>query len=318
MSEALARGRRLVSLRERAIPFGVTRRALTLLFLLLAAVPAYFLLRPAPPPPQPSIGAPRVLFVGNSYTFGAGSPVHRYRAGTVTNLNGDGVGGVPALFKAFAEQRGLRYDVALETAGGRDLRWHWSNRASRLDHAWDHVVLQEWSTLNKSRTGSPDYPAYVRRFADMFAARNPRVRIHLTAIWPRADQIYPAEGAWHGTPISAQALAFDAEARRAAAQPGIAGVLPLGRAFLRAFDAGFADPDPYDGVAFDRVSLWTFDHYHGSSFAYYLEALIVFGRITGQDPRLLGREEVAGQDLGLSRDQAERLQQIAWETLSAE
>ena len=45
--------------------------------------------------------AETMLFVGNSFTFGAYSPVWHYRAGSVTDLNGGGVGGVPALFKLY-------------------------------------------------------------------------------------------------------------------------------------------------------------------------------------------------------------------------
>ena len=46
-----------------------------------------------------------IVFIGNSFTFGANSAVHFYRAETVTDLNGAGpngktVGGVPAMFKA--------------------------------------------------------------------------------------------------------------------------------------------------------------------------------------------------------------------------
>ncbi len=49
---------------------------------------------------------PSVVFIGNSFTYGFGSPVRFYRAGIVTDLNhGDvgheDVGGVPALFKMF-------------------------------------------------------------------------------------------------------------------------------------------------------------------------------------------------------------------------
>ena len=54
--------------------------------------------------------APRaetILFVGNSFTYGAYSPVWKYRAGTVTDLNNEGVGGVPALFKLFTQEAGL-------------------------------------------------------------------------------------------------------------------------------------------------------------------------------------------------------------------
>ena len=38
-----------------------------------------------------------ILFVGNSFTFGAGSPVRKYHPDQVTDLNGEGIGGVPAL-----------------------------------------------------------------------------------------------------------------------------------------------------------------------------------------------------------------------------
>lgn len=50
---------------------------------------------------------PSILFVGNSFTFSAGSAAMFYRAETVTDLNNEGIGGVPALFKSFADQAGL-------------------------------------------------------------------------------------------------------------------------------------------------------------------------------------------------------------------
>ena len=59
-----------------------------------------------------------VLFIGNSFTYAHASPVRFYRSGTVTDLNGEGIGGVPALFKSFTQQAGLDYDVSLETRGG--------------------------------------------------------------------------------------------------------------------------------------------------------------------------------------------------------
>ena len=47
---------------------------------------------------------PTVLFIGNSFTYGHGSPVRFYRSDTVTDLNNTGIGGVPALFKSFPKQ----------------------------------------------------------------------------------------------------------------------------------------------------------------------------------------------------------------------
>jgi hypothetical protein len=61
-----------------------------------------------------------------------------------------------------------------------------------------------------------------------------------------------------------------------------------------------ADPDPYDGVSFGQVDLWGWDHYHASAYGYYLEALVVFGGVTGRDPRSLGEQETSAVDLGLS------------------
>jgi len=91
--------------------------------------------------------------------------------------------------------------------------------------------------------------------------------------------------------------------------------VPVGEAFNRAIAVGFADANPYDGIEPGKVNLWTVDHYHASTYGYYLEALMVFGRVTGRDPRSLGNEERAGMELGLSRAQIGALQQIAGEEL---
>ena len=78
--------------------------------------------------PADAQSAPSILFVGNSFTFGSGSAVRFYRADTVTDLNNEGIGGVPALFKSFADQAGLSYDVYLETRGGSGLDFHLENK----------------------------------------------------------------------------------------------------------------------------------------------------------------------------------------------
>lgn len=93
------------------------------------------------------------------------------------------------------------------------------------------------------------------------------------------------------------------------------GVIPVGESWLRAMQAGVADPNPYDGIEFGKVSLWTHDHYHGSTHGYYLEALMIFGDLTGLDPRSLGKGERAAFELGLSGDQAVALQQVAYDEL---
>jgi len=274
----------------------------------------------APPPVTPTRDTRTILFIGNSFTFGANSPVRNWRANTVTDLNGTGYGGVPALFKAFTEQVGLDYQVSLEVQGGRTLGYHYNQRRRLFDRAWDVVVLQEYSTLDPDRPGNPRaYINDVARLSRLFARANPRVQIQLTATWSRADQVYRTPGGpWSGKPITLMALDLRAAADRArAVNPLVTGVLPVGQAWNRAFLTGVADPNPYDGVNFGQIDLWSFDQYHASTAGYYLEALVVFGRVTGVDPTTLGSGEQAADTLGLSREQASALQRIARDQLAA-
>src|SRR5580704_3472750 len=67
-----------------------------------------------------------ILFVGNSFTFGDKSAVRTFHPERVTNLNKDGNGGVPALFKTFATEAGLDYDVSMDTSPGKSLEWHYT------------------------------------------------------------------------------------------------------------------------------------------------------------------------------------------------
>ena len=97
----------------------------------------------------------------------------------------------------------------------------------------------------------------------------------------------------------------------------IAGVIEVGSAWNRAIDTGFADPNPYDGIEPGKVDLWAYDNYHASSFGYYIEALMVFGSVTGKDPLSLGPRETAALELGISPAQAVAMQQIAHDELAS-
>jgi hypothetical protein len=188
-----------------------------------------------------------------------------------------------------------------------------------VDRAWDVVILQELSTLDRDKPGDPtDYRTYAPLFAQMFAKTNPGVEIQLMATWARADLVYGKGSPWSGKPVAAMAL----DLRRAtdgvrALSPLFRGVLPVGEAWNRAMSAGLADPNPFDGVAFGQVDLWTYDNYHASIHGYYLEALIVFGRVTGRDPVSLGANERAADDLGIDPKVAVALQKIAHDQLAA-
>lgn len=267
----------------------------------------------------PAAPAKTILFVGNSFTQGAHSAVRRYRPDTVTDLTNDGTGGVPAIFKLMTQEAGLNYTVSLETQGGKGLDFHYETRRALLDRRWDVVVLQDFSTLDSTKPGDPGLLlTYSRLLAAMFRQRNPTVRIEFSSTWSRADETYRPRGHWFGKPITAMALDLRTGANLALANRTIDGIIPVGEAWNRAFSEGVADPNPYDGTDFGKVDLWTYDQYHASIAGYYLEALMVFGKVTGLDPRSLGAKEKAADDLGLSPRLAASLRDIAFRQIEAE
>lgn len=267
--------------------------------------------------------AKTILFVGNSFTFGAGSAAHYYKSETVTDLNppdakGRTVGGVPAMFKSFTRQVGLDYDVSLETVGGKGMDFHFAEKRALIDKPWDVVVMHGYSTMDQANPGNPALlVTSAKQMTDMFRARNPKADVWLTATWSRADQTYPDGKPWHGKPIQQMGKDIATGYAQAAKAANATGIVPAGLAWNRAFETGIADDNPYDGIAYGKVDLWTHDSYHASAYGYYLEALLVFGRVTGKDPLSLGETETVAEDMGFSKTQTRALQQIAHDELAA-
>ena len=86
----------------------------------------------------------------------------------------------------------------------------------------------------------------------------------------------------------------------------------------RAIAGGLADPNPFDGIEPGKIDLWAPDNYHASVYGYYLEALTIFGSVTGRDPRSLGANEYVAKELGIGADTAAALQKVAAESQVAE
>ena len=266
-----------------------------------------------------STAVPSVLFIGNSFLFGSGSAVRFYRADTVTDLNREGIGGVPALFKSFAQQAGLEYDVSLETRGGSGLDFHLANKLPEIgSRPWDNVVMHGFSLLDAARPRDPaKLIATSKQMADYLRGKNPKVEIFLISTWPRADQVYPEKGAWQGQGVEAMGRDVRAAYDQAAKGAGIKTVIPVGESWVRAMQTGVADPNPYDGIEAGKLNLWTYDSYHASTHGYYLQALMIFGTLTGKDPRSLGDNECSAFELGMSRAEVKSLQQVAFDQLGA-
>jgi hypothetical protein len=290
----------------------------------------------------PAWAGTSILFIGNSFTYGALTPaVQNYKVGTVTDLNwasgtvsngvGSQIGGVPALFKQMTVDAGLSYDVSLETYPGSNLDTHYDELARRalIDKSWDKVVMHGQSNLD---FGAPNNPAKISQYTAllgaMFQARNPSVDISLTATWSRADLTIasgsntcatnPSSSPWCGAAITQMGIDVQAgyDFVKAANPSIVSRINPVGLAWNNALNAGFADPNPYDGTSPGQVNLWASDSYHASTFGYYLHALTVFGEVTGLSPTVLGFDTVA-HDLGFTQAQALAMQGFAAQAIAA-
>jgi hypothetical protein len=263
----------------------------------------------------------KILFIGNSFTFGYGSASIVYRADSINDLNNKGGGGIPALFKSFADQSNVDYSVYTQTQGGAALDFHLEQKLDLIgSESWDKVVMHGFSTLDSGKPGNPAMLIDTAgKMADFVHKLNPNVQVFLTSTWTRADLVYQADKHWSNTPIEKMALDVrEGNNKAMAASPYIIGVNPVGEAWTRAMKMGIADENPYNGIDFGKVSLWTWDHYHSSTYGDYLHALVVFGNLTGIDPRTLGEHECSALELGISKKLAKQLQQAAFEQLNSE
>src|SRR5471030_1768847 len=269
------------------------------------------------------VEAKTILFVGNSFTFGANSAAHYYKPDTVTDLNGPDakgktVGGVPAFFKAFTKEAGVDdYTVNVETVGGKGMDFHYAQKRALLDKPWDVVVMHGYSTLDIDHPGNPALlVSSAKTITDMFRAKNAKSDIWLSATWSRADQTYPDGKPWHGKPIQQMGVDIAGAYALAAKTAKVTGVVPVGLAWNRAIDTGVAGDNPYAGIPAGKINLWSWDSYHASAYGYYLEALLVFAKVTGKDPLSLGDTETVADDMGFSKPQTHALQQIAHDQLA--
>jgi hypothetical protein len=135
----------------------------------------------------------RILFVGDSYTFGRVDPVESYNAANVHDLTaGFAVadptgtnsyephpwGGVPGIFKELTTEAGLNYDVSISARNAASLRGQfldtasatWDLRGNVASQKWNVVVLQDLSDVslpaNRGKNANnAQFQAYVNQFS---------------------------------------------------------------------------------------------------------------------------------------------------------
>jgi hypothetical protein len=264
-------------------------------------------------------------------------------------------GGVPGVFQVLAAHAGVEVDVQHSLRGGATLRGHylntnpagWDMRANIASQRWDIVVLQGNSTEAVPRAGGDlaQFNVYVDKLerwvhdgnaeeyreSQLFPGGSNTLRripanpnangdaaVYLYQTWARPDLVYPAGGPYAGESLETMTQELrDAYADAALRNGRIAGVAPVGEAFMRAVQSGVAQRNPYEPAGRAVDLWWEEDQFHSSKYGSYLSALVLFGSLTRIDPVSFGAAERAAGELGIEPLRALQLQAVASQQLRA-
>jgi hypothetical protein len=259
----------------------------------------------------------KILFVGNSFTQGGSEPAASYNNSAITDLNGTSIGGVPGIFKKMVDQSGLNYDVNVEAVGGQTLKFHIDYKSAIIaDPKWNTVVLQDYSTrpCPPDKEGDPaEFNASVTSLKNLIQTGS-GANIYLYETWSRPNLTFPVGSPYYGQGLQAMQTDLHAGYYNANNTNRLGGVAPVGDAFLRAVNEGVANPTPYNQAPSGTMNLWDLDNYHANRGGSYLAAAVLFGRITGADPRNLPvGPGSAAEGMSLQPSDAARLNLVAYE-----
>lgn len=287
----------------------------------------------------------RILFIGDSFTYGRYTPVRNYNSANTTDENyglpssnaraestsePGPYGGIPGIFKMLTTEAGLNYDVHVEAIASTSLATQYSEASPVIANAqWNAVVLQEISTrpiptsLTGDNTSNPsNFCSSVQTIESAVHAANSAAGVYLYETWARADEAQALGSSTYSANLTSLFNAYHNSYYRAAALDGhIAGVAAVGDAWQLAINDGYATADPYTsstgpflwyGInATNNPAISSADEYHPSIYGAYLSALVLYGQITGHDPAAFGSSEAAAASLGISATVAAELQQVA-------
>ena len=234
---------------------------------------------PAKPAKKPPV---RVLFLGNSYTYGNKLPQV-----------------VAAL--AAADKTARPLEVKMVASGGKNLVWHAGNKAS-LDAIatgkWDYVILQDQSltpTLMPNRT------------------RQGAVALHAAITKSGARTMFFMT--WQRRPTPELLKKYpDMHKRNSKTYMDVgrelkAAVAPVGYAWKMAYDAN------------PKWPLYAKDNSHPSRMGTYLTACVFYSTIYNKSPAGLPAKVILSKSgthrtvLGIPPSDAKKLQAIAWQAV---
>jgi hypothetical protein len=203
-----------------------------------------------------------VLFVGNSFTFGATAPAVQKH------------GGVPKLFEEIATAKGKQVATAAVTGGGKDLAWHLAQPATEKalgSKTWTWVVLQDFSTRPTHLGKVEEFIHDGETFSERIAQNSRHAGIVLYETWARPPGAFYLLKPNFGPEQMMRELHENYGRLRddlATKYPGReARVAPVGTAFAR------------DVAEYPAINLDAADHHHATAEGYYLAALVIYETI---------------------------------------
>ncbi|MGK0189832.1 MAG: hypothetical protein ACI9R3_005650 [Verrucomicrobiales bacterium] len=252
----------------------------------------------------------RVLFIGNSFTYGSGDG------------RAQAAGGVPGIFDALAIAGGHADPVTqMQTTGGVDFEYHVGNAATQnaiSSDQWTHVILQNHSTepTHLSSGSVDDHFSFGTKLYEQVLANNPATEVVLYETFARAE-VHALITGTSGPNSFASTAEFQEEIRtqyRALADALTAGhpglplvqVAPVGSAWESAGGLLASNAEGYRSLHSSG------DDYHGNDNGYYLAAAVFYAKIYGESPQGLSMSsQVQALNLQLTEDAA-ALETVAW------
>ncbi len=240
-----------------------------------------------------------VLFIGNSFTFGAMAPVVHFH------------GGVPKLFEEIARAKGHQVNTEAVTSGGKDWTWHLAQPKTAqalAEKVWTWVVLQDYSTRPTSMGSVPKFMADGETFSDRIAVKSPGAGIVLYETWARPAGKFFAK--LPGGLTGPDEMMAQLHQNYAALQKDLAARNPnrpvrealVGTAFARI-------KAEYPGITVDAV-----DAHHATAAGYYEAALLMDEAIYGESVKGAPSTFFNGA-LVFPPDEAAELQAVADEVM---
>ena len=243
-----------------------------------------------------SAQADDILFIGNSFTFGAMAPLVEKN------------GGVPKLFEAIALAKGRQVATFAVTAGGKDWSYHLAQPATDKalgSRTWTWVVLQDFSTRPTRAGDVKQFLQDGETFSARIAQNSPKAGIVLFETWARPPgKFYQTKpGNVFAGP---EQMMSDLHESYGRLRDNLAAENKNRAARVALVGTAFATVK----ARYPEIKLDAIDLHHATADGYYLAALVIYETIYGDSVKGAPATFYQGK-LTIPADDAAKLQAVA-------